>query len=209
MWKMDAEENSILRATRLTLGNNCAMVFKLFHQLTGKARTSENPKALPKDTVCALKESLNDFRAFMEVNVHLLKHMLDSQSMKLDAQLTELAAQSTKLDAHTRKLDAQSWRLNAHSKWLETLPEKLETLTGKLDTQSRQLKVQSTQLEAQATQHLEIQHNPENFRGHAIRLLRDTKAMLQNIDNGLQEARVIRRWGGNGRGGDSSGEDSQ
>lgn len=170
------------------------MVFKLFHQVTGKARTSENPKALPKDAACALRESLKDFQAIMEANVYLLKHMLDDQSTMLDDQ-------SRKLDAQSWTLDAQSWTLDAHSKRLETLSGKLDAQSWKLDAQSEQLEVQSTQLEDQATQHLEIQHNPENFRGHTIRLLRDTKAMLQNLDNGLQETGAIPRWGGSRRGG--------
>lgn len=184
------------------------MVFKLLHQLTGRARTSEKPKALPKDATSALKESLKDFQTMMETHVHVLKHMLDDQSVML-------YDQSTMLDEQSRKLDVQSWRLNVHSKWIETLAGKLDAQSGKLDAQSEQLEahatqleVQSTQLEAQATQHLEIQHNPENFRGHTIRLLRDTKVMLQNIDNALQERGVIRWWGGSGRGRDSSGEDS-
>ena len=184
------------------------MVFKLFHQVTGKARTSENPKALPKDAACALRESLKDFQAIMEANVYLLKHMLDDQSTMLDDQ-------SWKLDAQSWTLDAQSWTLDAHSKRLETLAGKLDAQSWKLDAQSEQLEAhstqlegQSTQLEAQATQHLEIQHNPENFRGHTIRLLRDAKVMLQNLDNGLQETGAIKRWKGSRRGGDSSGEDS-
>jgi septal ring factor EnvC (AmiA/AmiB activator) len=191
------------------------MVFKLFHQVTDKARTSENPKALPKDAACALKESLKDFQAIMEANMHLLKHMLDDQSTMLDDQSQKLDAQSWTLDAQSWTLDAQSWTLDAHSKRLDILSGKLDAQSWKLDAQSEQLKAhstqlegQSTQLEAQATQHLEIQHNPENFRGHTIRLLRDAKVMLQNLDNGLQETGAIKRWKGSRRGGDSSGEDS-
>lgn len=181
------------------------MVFKLIHQLTGKARTSETPKVMPKDAASALKESLKDFQTIMVANVHVLKYMLDDQLTKLSMKLD---AQSTKLDAQSRKLDTQSWRLDVHSKSLQTLAGKLDAQSEQLEAHATQLEVQSTQLEAQAPQHLEIQHNPENFRGHTIRLLRDTKVMLQNIDNGLQEAGLIRRWRGSGSEGDSSGEDS-
>ena len=106
----------------------------------------------------------NDMTRALRENIEDLKETMH-RMLKLFTEM--LDGQSLKLDAQAKKLDAQA---------------------SKLDAQADTLAAQAKKLDAQATQ-----LQPENFREYAIKLLSDAKGMIQNLDNELQDARIIRR----------------